>query len=112
LSAQLRLRSGSARLVWPAGRATCAIVVLGDAPEPLCRALADALAGVVIAAAPEDGAAALAWVADHSAELGAGVGRLLLAGVGQAAGAVAALAARAREDGWPRIERELLVEPG
>jgi acetyl esterase/lipase len=111
LSAQLRLGSGAARLVWPAGEVSCAIVLLGDAPETLCRSLADALGGVVVAAPAQDGATALEWVADHAGELGAGTGRLILAGVGEAAHAVAALASRARDDGWPPIERRLLVDP-
>jgi acetyl esterase len=109
LSAQLRLRSGAARLAWPAGKPACAIVLLGDAPDAVCRSLAGALDGVVIAVAADDGATALEWAADHAAELGADGGRLVLAGFGDAAGAVAAVAGRARGSGWPRIERELLI---
>jgi hypothetical protein len=100
LSAQLRLSSGSARLVWPAGAATAAMVLLGDVPEPESRSLADAFAAVVLNAPVREGAAALEWLADHAAELGADGGRLILAG---AADDVLWLAARARAQGWPPI---------
>jgi hypothetical protein len=110
VSAQLRLRSGAAQLVWPAGEATGAIVLLGDAPESLCRSLADALGAVVLSVAAADGEAALEWAADHAAELGADGARLILAGARDEAAAVAQLAARARAHGWPAVACELLIE--
>ena len=109
MSAQLRLRSGAARLVWPAGEAAGAIVLLGDPPESLCRALADTLGAVVLGVAAADGVAALEWAADHAAELGADAGRLILAGVHEEAAAVAELAARSRAHGWPPIACQFLV---
>jgi hypothetical protein len=100
LSAQLRLRSGAARLVWPADAPTGAMVLLGEVPEPECRALADAFSAVVLNAPVREGAAALEWLADHAAELGADGARLILAG---AADDVLSLAARVRAQGWPPI---------
>jgi len=71
--------------------------VLGDEP------LGEALGAITLNAPIDEGAAALEWLADHAAELGAD-GPLLLAGVGEGAAAAAAeLAARARENGWPPI---------
>ena len=58
--------------------------------------------------------AVLAWAADHGAELGADPDRLVVAGRGAGAAAAAALALRARDRGWPRIRRQVLVvdKPG
>ena len=103
VSAQLRLRSGTARLVWPAGTATGAVVLLGDVTEPECRSLADSFAAVVLNAPVREGAAALEWLADHATELGADGGRLILAGPAELADEVHALAARVRERGWPAL---------
>jgi hypothetical protein len=91
-SARLRLPGlDGARLTWPDGKPTGAMLVLGD--EPLGRELGL----ITLNAGVNDGAAALEWLADHAAELGAD-GPLLLAGAG-----AAELAARARENGWPEI---------
>jgi hypothetical protein len=111
-AAQLRLRGGAAHLVWPAGDATGVMVLLsGRDPEPLCRWLADALGVVALSAAARDGSPAIEWVADHAAEFGADGSRLILAGVHGAAPAVAALAVRARDDGWPRIAEQVFIHP-
>jgi acetyl esterase/lipase len=53
--------------------------------------------------------AALVWTADHGGELGADPGRLVVAGRGAGAAAAAVLALRARDRGWPRIRRQVLV---
>ena len=53
--------------------------------------------------------AVLVWAADHGGELGADPGRLVVAGRGAGAAAAAVLALRARDRGWPRIRRQLLV---
>jgi acetyl esterase/lipase len=53
--------------------------------------------------------AALVWAADHGGELGADPGRLVVAGRGAGAAAAAVLALRARDRGWPRIQRQVLV---
>jgi hypothetical protein len=107
VSAQLRLRSGPARLAWPAGEAAAVVVLLGDATEPVCRWLTDAGALVLIAPV-RDWATTLGWAADHAAELGAGQAPLILAGVGDAVAVVASLA---RDERWPRIACRLLVDP-
>jgi hypothetical protein len=101
-SAQLRVPGlAGARLTWPRAKPTGAMLVLGDEP------LGEALGLITLNARAADGAAALEWLADHAAELGAD-GPLLLAGVGEAAAAAEELAARARADGWPELE---LVRP-
>ena len=51
--------------------------------------------------------AALQWVADHAAELGAEADRVLVAGGARAAW----LALAARDSGWPVLRRQLLVQP-
>ena len=53
--------------------------------------------------------AALVWAADHGGELGADPGRLVVVGRGAGAAAAAVLALRARDRGWPRIQRQVLV---
>ncbi len=52
---------------------------------------------------------ALEWSADHAEELGADPGKLVIAGRGAGAAAAAALSLRARDRGWPRVARQLLV---
>jgi len=111
-SAQLRLRGvPGARLAWPAhetGPRPAALVLLVDAREPDAAGHAQRVAGslgVVTLAAPcrhaDDGVRALEWMADHAEQLGADPDHLLLAG----APIAAAVAARARANGWPAFTR-------
>jgi acetyl esterase/lipase len=53
--------------------------------------------------------AALRWSADHAGELDADPERLVLVGRGAGAAAASALAGRARERGWPRLGRPVLL---
>ena len=111
-SAELRLPGvPGARLVWPPAKPTATLVVLAEEQgEPLCRELArrcGVLALCVPCRGPQDGTAALEWTADHAVQLGA-AGPLKLTGVGAGAGYAQAVAARAREQGWPAVE---LVQP-
>jgi acetyl esterase/lipase len=133
--ADLRLRGASSRPVrvrWPAGAPTPAPLVVflpdltpSDAVDPaderLCHELCAGLGAVVLCApwvasvargsgAPlERAAGVLEWSADHAGELAGDPDRLLLAGSGAGVAACVALALRARERGWPRITRQLLV---
>jgi acetyl esterase/lipase len=133
--ADLRLRGASSRPVrvrWPAGAPTPAplVVFLPDltpsdgvdpADERLCHELCAGLGAVVLCApwaasvargsgAPlERAAGVLEWSADHADELAGDPDRLLLAGSGAGVAACVTLALRARERGWPRITRQLLV---
>ena len=59
----------------------------------------------------EDAVEAMEWAADHAGELGAEPRRLIVAGEGRGAALAARLALRARDHGWPEIERQLLVRP-
>ena len=133
--ADLRLRGASSRPVrvrWPAGARSPAplVVFLPDlapsdgvdpADERLCHELCAGVGAVVLCApwttsgvggsdSPlERAAGVLEWSADHAGELAGDPDRLLLAGSGAGVAACVALALRARERGWPRITRQLLV---
>ena len=91
------------------------MVLLFDAGEPdaaghaelVCRSLAQAPGLLSLSAACrrgrelEDGVRSIEWTADHAAQLGAEGARLILAGLHGGAAVAAALALRARDDGWP-----------
>jgi acetyl esterase/lipase len=64
-----------------------------------------------VGAALEDATTATQWAADHAAELGADPRRLLVAGEGAGADLAATVARQARDEGWPRILRQVLVRP-
>ena len=118
VSAELLLRGLSARVTWPEtggndGAPAVAVVLADDALAlDLC-----AIAGMVVLAPargpalPADAATAVRWAADHAAELGADPRRVLVAGAGAAGLAAAATALVARDDGWPRLVRQVLVWP-
>jgi hypothetical protein len=136
--ADLRLRGASAmpvRVRWPTGARTVGplAVFLPDvdpqngvdpADDELCRRLCAGVGAVVLCAplrsprlglsdsSLERAASVLEWSADHAAELGADPNRLLLADAGAGAAAAVVLALRARDRGWPRIARQLLVLRG
>ncbi|HEX6418798.1 MAG TPA: alpha/beta hydrolase fold domain-containing protein [Acidimicrobiales bacterium] len=131
-----RARRLAARVHWPApagGRARPPLLVLLaggssgpaalDEADPLCRAVCR-FAGVVVlavsgrtgwacfqTAALDDAATATGWAADHAAELGADPRRLVVAGEALGARLAAAVALRARDDGWPDIIRQVLIRP-
>lgn len=131
-TARLRLRGGdeplSAQLVWPAAGAgvrPAVMVLLFDAGEPDAAGDAE-LIGRSLAREPgilslsaacrrghelEDGVRSIEWTADHAAELGARGAGLVLAGLHGGAAVAAALAIRARDDGWPEVVHQLLIHP-
>jgi acetyl esterase len=83
----------------------------------LCRLLC-AAAGAVVLTVPsrhapdhDDELAALEWVADHAAQLGAHPGRLIVAGEGAGGARAACLSARARDNDWPQLRRQVVVHP-
>ena len=123
---RLRGRAGPqpARTYWPvASRPAPLLVFLPaggiDAADALCRAVCSG-AGVVVLcvsyrrpAWPDgrcDAVLATGWAAEHARELGADPDRLLVAGDGTGAGLAAAVAAQARERGWPRLTHLTLDE--
>jgi hypothetical protein len=136
--ADLRLRGASpmpVRVRWPTGARTVGplAVFLPDldprngvdpADDELCRRLCAGVGAVVLCAplrsarlesadsSLDRASSVLEWSADHAAELGADPNRLLLAGSGAGAAAAVVLALRARDRGWPRIARQLLVLRG
>jgi acetyl esterase/lipase len=92
----------------------------GGRADEQCRELCLGVPAVVVAlryARPEFGPAfnegleALEWAADHAVELGADPGRLVLAGERDGARLAARIALRARDDGWPSIARQVLIDP-
>ncbi|WP_083915212.1 flavin-containing monooxygenase [Ilumatobacter nonamiensis] len=99
--------------------------VLGNATsdDALCRDLCDRSGVMVISvdyrhapearfpAAPDDGFAAVSWIADHAEELGAVPGQLAVAGWSAGANIAAVVAQRARDEGGPRISGQLLLTP-
>ncbi|NEB78958.1 alpha/beta hydrolase [Streptomyces sp. SID14478] len=62
-------------------------------------------------AAVEDAYAAVCWVADHAAELGADPGALTVAGDSAGGNLAAVVAHIARDEGGPHIARQVLVYP-
>ena len=82
------------------------------AADPLRRALAVRARCVVLAVHdPGAGPEVAAWAADHAAELGADPGRLIVAGHGDGARLVVAIALAARDEGWPRLAHQVLAAP-
>lgn len=127
--ARLHLRGAtgtlSAQLAWPApgARSPGLLVFLtGDPPDGTAAAPAVDLARrvgadgalVVLALATPGVADALAvthWAADHATELGADGRRLVVGGAGAGAWLAVAVALAARDDAWPPVACQLLVEP-
>ena len=91
---------------------------LGEDAVSWLRELAT-LARLVIVAAPcatdgvcwslPDATTALEWAADHAGELEADPARLLIGGNGFGAELATAVAAHAAANGWPLLERRILV---
>jgi acetyl esterase/lipase len=129
LTAGLTLRIGRRRLdgrvYWPhgndaeAGSALIFVPALTEAADsdPLCRLLCSAVAAVALAIpsprATDDDyeLAALGWAVEHAGELGAHPGQVMVAGEGADGARAARLAIRARDTGWPRLRRQILVYP-
>jgi acetyl esterase/lipase len=135
--ADLRLRGPSgrlrARLQWPAPadeRSDPALLVffhslrephsLGCAADPLLRGLCSHAGVLVLAPACQttagdlrfrDAILVLEWAADHAAELGADPARLLVAGVAAGGDLAAAVALHARDQGWPALTWQILIDP-
>jgi acetyl esterase/lipase len=99
--------------------------VLGNAisDDPLCRDLCDRTGAIVIScdyrhapehrfpAAPDDGFAALQWVAENIESLGGAPGQLALVGWSAGANVAAVAAQRARDAGGPQLSGQLLLTP-
>jgi acetyl esterase len=134
---QLRGLGGriAARAYWPVPDGTVtapALLVLVHGHDPgggdldtadaLCRSACADMGVVVLSVdyrsatadprALQDSTAAVHWAADHAAELGADPAQLLLAGTGICAGLAAAVARRARDDGWPAIKLHVSIRQG
>lgn len=101
------------------------VFVIGDLEmhDPVLRRLANAIPAVIVSveyrlapahpfpAAVEDSFASLAWAATHAAELGGDPARLVVMG-DSAGGALAAVCAiKARDEGGPDVELQVLVYP-
>jgi acetyl esterase/lipase len=114
--AGLRLRHARVRVMWPDGDRPALLVLVPGASDELAAHLC-ARAGLLVLApawggAPlRDATATLDWAAQHGAELGADAGRLAVAGAGAGAALAATLALRAGDRGWPRLARQVLIDP-
>ena len=108
---------GRARVHWPspcADPTVAALVVLLSTDDDLVGELIDRLGAVVLtvpAVHAVEAHAAVAWAADHAAELGADAARLAV--VGDRAGAAVAerVAELAVDEGWPPLRYVALVWP-
>jgi acetyl esterase len=121
LVADTRLRGADgpqpARTYWPAAATTGPMLVFLPAAgiegaDQLCRDVCAVAEVVVLSVSYRrplwptgriDAIHATEWAADHARELGAEPGRLLLAGAGPGGELAAAVAAHARERGWPPL---------
>jgi hypothetical protein len=134
-TAEVHLRTATervrARVLWPApirsGPPRPLVVLFADTsalpdgpgvrPEPVARAreICVALGVVVVVVAVAVDAVALGlmvigWAADHAAGLAADPTRLVVVGAGAGAAVAALVAARAGADGWPPIERLVVID--
>ena len=115
--ATLQLRGAPSHVTWPpaTSRTPALAVLLADderEADPLRRALAVHARCVVLSVeVPGAGAEVSAWAADHAAELGADPARLIVAGHGDGARLALAVVLGARDEGWPPIAHQVLVEP-
>lgn len=94
-----------------------------DTSDAICRALSTMVPCVVVSvgyrlapehpfpAATDDCYAAVKWVADHAAELGADTGRLAVAGDSSGGNLAAAIPLMARDEDGPEISAQVLVYP-
>jgi acetyl esterase len=125
-------REVSVRVYRPEGTSLPVIVflhggvfVVGDLEmhDPVLRRLANAIPAVIVSvdyrlapahpfpAAVDDSFAALSWVATHAAELGGDPQRLVVMGDSAGGALAAVLAIKARDDGGPSLELQVLVYP-
>jgi len=125
LTAEFHLRLGrtvlEAQIYWPPRPllpvAASLVVLLADEARPygadlLGRGLS-AGAEVVVLRVPDRAQtlAALMWAADHAHELEGQRDRLMVAGGGVSGARAARLAMIARDNGWPVLQRQVLVHP-
>jgi hypothetical protein len=108
--ADLRLRHARVRVLWPDGDDPALLVLVAGVGDELAAHLCSR-AGLVVLAPAWGAPATLDWAARHGAELGADTGRLAVAAAGAGAAEAATLALRAHDLGWPKLARQILIEP-
>lgn len=120
----LRERNGivRVRVNWPAPGCAEAPPVLvflsgddtpAEAVDSCCRALSADHCLVVLSVrtgAFDTATTALEWAADHATQLDADPGAVLVGGIGEGADLAARVAAGARENGWPELVGEVLLQ--
>ncbi|WP_068621534.1 alpha/beta hydrolase [Paenibacillus tuaregi] len=94
-----------------------------DAADVLCRRLANGVNSIVVSvdyrlapehkfpAATEDSHAAVVWVAEHAAALGADPNRIAVGGDSAGGNLAAVVSLMARDRGFPSVKFQLLVNP-
>jgi hypothetical protein len=86
---------------------------LAEAVDARCRELSADHCLVVLSvrtAAVVTATTALEWAADHATQLDADPGAVLVGGIGEGADLAARVAAGARENGWPELVGEVLLQ--
>jgi hypothetical protein len=125
LIAQFHLRFGrttlETQIYWPSRplvpRAAPLVVLLTDEARPHSAGLLgrrlSAGADAVVLRVPDrkECLAALMWAADHAHELGGQRDRLMVAGRGISGARASRLATIARDNGWPVLQRQVLLYP-
>jgi acetyl esterase len=84
-----------------------------EAVDARCRELSADHCVVVLSvrtAAVDTATTALEWAADHAAQLEADPDAVLVGGIGEGADLAARVAATARENGWPELVGEVLLQ--
>ena len=108
---------GRARVHWPspcADPTVAALVVLFSTADDLVGQLVERLGAVVLtlpAVHAVEAHAAVAWAADHAAELGADATRLAVVGDRTGAALAERVAELAVDEGWPPLRHVALIWP-
>jgi acetyl esterase len=82
--------------------------------DALCRGLCDE-AGILVlsvrTACLDTATTTVEWTADHAEQLDGDPSTLLVGGIGRGGALAAAMALRARDNGWPELTRQVLIRP-
>lgn len=124
---RLRGRTGPvpARVYWPTRNdrppPPASIVVFDDAErvdadtDALWRTVCTKIGAVVVATIGlpliDDAPSIMGWTAEHADQIHADWQRMIIAGTGRGAHHAVVAALQARDDGWPPLIRQLMIQP-